>query len=428
MTAIVGILNKRAAVIAADSALTVQRGGNTQIYNNATKIFKLSDKQPVGAMIFSSDSFMGVPLSVLFGIYRAKFGKQSFSTLQGYVDNFISFLAKEPHFDNAEQQHRYLRGEIGSFYDKVKKYTEESLKQYLDSEDGNSISDEERDLIKRSKMKEGMQAITDTIDELEDIKKKSPEFEKYSFKNFMAYAKADIEGLNELCEEDDLPSDMSDDWAKGFYDYLCSQFYYDGTGIVFVGYGTDELFPSLIPIYVSGIVDGRIRYTFSRDEEEHIGIDNESAICPFAQCDVMMTVMKGISPALREKVDVATSEAVSMTKDKMIEAMKAAGVDADTIAKIQETDLQEVTDRHGEQIKDFIQTEYVNGLIDTVESFGVEDMANMAESLISITNLQRHITASEESVGGPVDVAVITKAEGFVWMKHKDWNTEELSR
>ena len=54
MTAIVGILNKKAAVMAADSALTVQRGDNTRIYNNATKIFKLSDKQPVGAMIFSS--------------------------------------------------------------------------------------------------------------------------------------------------------------------------------------------------------------------------------------------------------------------------------------------------------------------------------------------------------------------------------------
>lgn len=200
---------------------------------------------------------------------------------------------------------------------------------------------------------------------------------------------------------------------------MCSRFYYDGTGIVFVGYGDDELFPSLIPIYVSGIVDGRIRYTFSRDEEEHIGIDNESAICPFAQCDVMMTVMKGISPALREKVDVATGEAVSQAKDRMIEAMKAAGVDADTIAKVQETDLKEVTDKHGEQIQDFIQTEYVNGLVDTVEAFGVDDMANMAESLISITNLQRHITASEESVGGPVDVAVITKADGFVWVKHK---------
>ena len=36
-------------------------------------------------------------------------------------------------------------------------------------------------------------------------------------------------------------------------------------------------------------------------------------------------------------------------------------------------------------MQEFIQTEYVNGLVDTVEAFGVEDMADMAESLISIT-------------------------------------------
>lgn len=421
MTAIVGILNKKAAVMAADSALTVQRGDNTRIYNNATKIFKLSDKQPVGAMIFSSDSFMAVPLSVLFGIYREKFGNQSFPTLQEYVDNFISFLAKEPHFADVELQHRYLRGEIGGYYEKVKGYAEEKLKEDFGAEEGQKLSDEARIDLKRTRLREGIKAINDIIGDLSDSEKKSPEFRKYTFKQFMKYAKEDIEGLGELCKEDDLPSDMCADWAKGFYEYLCSRFYYDGTGIVFVGYGDDELFPSLIPIYVSGIVDGRIRYTYSRDEEEHIGIDNESAICPFAQCDVMMTVMKGISPALREKVDVATGEAVSQTKDRMIEAMKAAGVDADTIAKVQETDLKEVTDKHGEQIQDFIQTEYVNGLVDTVEAFGVDDMSNMAESLISITNLQRHITASEESVGGPVDVAVITKADGFVWVKHKDW-------
>ena len=42
MTAIVGILNKRAAVLAADSALTVVKGDKMKIYNTTTKIFQLS--------------------------------------------------------------------------------------------------------------------------------------------------------------------------------------------------------------------------------------------------------------------------------------------------------------------------------------------------------------------------------------------------
>ena len=47
MTAIVGILNKRGAVMAADSAVTVTNGDRTKIYNTATKIFRLSLKHPI---------------------------------------------------------------------------------------------------------------------------------------------------------------------------------------------------------------------------------------------------------------------------------------------------------------------------------------------------------------------------------------------
>lgn len=61
MTAIVGILNKRAAVMAADSAVTVNSASGTKIYNTATKIFRLSKAHPVGVMIFDSASFMGTP-------------------------------------------------------------------------------------------------------------------------------------------------------------------------------------------------------------------------------------------------------------------------------------------------------------------------------------------------------------------------------
>ena len=37
------------------------------------------------------------------------------------------------------------------------------------------------------------------------------------------------------------------------------------------------------------------------------------------------------------------------------------------------------------------------------------------------------ITSEEESVGGPVDVAVITKGDGFVWLKRKHYFSAELN-
>jgi hypothetical protein len=45
----------------------------------------------------------------------------------------------------------------------------------------------------------------------------------------------------------------------------------------------------------------------------------------------------------------------------------------------------------------------------------------MAEALVNLTSFKRKVTSSIESVGGPVDVAVITKGDGFVWIKRKHY-------
>ena len=56
-----------------------------------------------------------------------------------------------------------------------------------------------------------------------------------------------------------------------------------------------------------------------------------------------------------------------------------------------------------------------------------EDMANMAESFISLTSLVRRMQPGEETVGGPVDVAVISKGDGFVWINRKHYFRPELN-
>ena len=55
-------------------------------------------------------------------------------------------------------------------------------------------------------------------------------------------------------------------------------------------------------------------------------------------------------------------------------------------------------------------------------------MAELVESLISITHLNRRITMSEEGVGGPIDVAIISKGDGFVWKKRKHYFKPELNQ
>lgn len=71
---------------------------------------------------------------------------------------------------------------------------------------------------------------------------------------------------------------------------------------------------------------------------------------------------------------------------------------------------------------------YINPLMNAVSNLDKEDLAEMAESLIYLTYLKRRITFAEESVGGPVDVAVISKGDGFVWIKRKHYFRPELNQ
>lgn len=95
---------------------------------------------------------------------------------------------------------------------------------------------------------------------------------------------------------------------------------------------------------------------------------------------------------------------------------------------IRRVDIAPMMKKVVKKLDDFIQEEYVSQLMDTVKYLDKEDLASMAESLISLTSLKRRMTSSEETVGGPVDVAVITKGDGFVWLKHKKYFDKELNQ
>ena len=51
----------------------------------------------------------------------------------------------------------------------------------------------------------------------------------------------------------------------------------------------------------------------------------------------------------------------------------------------------------------------------------------MAEAFVNLTKFRRRITPERETVGGPIDVAVITKGDGFIWVKRKHYFDSELN-
>lgn len=181
MTAIVGILNKRGAVMAADSAVTVTNGGKTKIYNTATKIFRMSLENPVGVMIFSSSEFIGTPWDVIFKLYRDTRGKQSFNKLEEYAKNFVDFLSAENYFSSVKSQRDYFNSELSNFYytirDEVLNEYQSKMESMEEDEASEIDSDEMLHTILESQLK--------TASKLCSEKEINPEFENYTIENLL---------------------------------------------------------------------------------------------------------------------------------------------------------------------------------------------------------------------------------------------------
>lgn len=91
MTAEIAILNRRAVALSADSAVTISQTG--KIYNSADKIFELSTHDPIGLMVYNNLDFMGIPLDVIIKSFRETEAKgRRFDNVFVAASVFFNFL------------------------------------------------------------------------------------------------------------------------------------------------------------------------------------------------------------------------------------------------------------------------------------------------------------------------------------------------
>lgn len=402
MTAIVGILNKRAVAIAADSAMTVKKDGQTKIYNNARKIFSLSENIPVGIMMSGNLEFMGMPWDVIFGQYRAYRNGKPLPRLKDYMADFLSFLTSFSHLNTKEAYSNYLYAELGSFYYSTKSVVESRISKERQKFNKNTFSEYLKDV-----MEENVKMYKDDG--------QSENMKGLSFKKFCAITKKQFDSLEDIMFEEGVYTKNTRDWKRVFYEYIISSCYLVESQIVFTGYGEDEIYPSLQAVTLSGIIDGKLRFRY--DDEEEITDDSSSAIIPFAQSDVMIALLKGIAPDLYANIMEKVEEHVENVRNLMITSIRDAGYGNETKELLESVSFSDLNKMFRDETLGYIREHYTDGLLEAIDCFSVSEMADMAGNLISVTGLQRHYTSSEESVGGPVNVAVITKAEGFRWVK-----------
>jgi hypothetical protein len=255
----------------------------------------------------------------------------------------------------------------------------------------------------------------------------------YSTTDIDRYVKAHIDSLlNPLLQMNDCPLDIRDRFLTAMLAILKANenTYSSYTGLIFWGFGENEFFPSYFEYNLSLAFDGHLKFFKVKSAEiEKSG----AAIASFAQTDMAITLMRGIAPDLSDECYKYYGESVKEFKDELISQLAAANAPQALIDAVIAVNVETKAKKFRDGIEDFIKLNHTDKLLEAIGYLSKEDLAEIAENMVSMTYLNRRFTSQEESVGGPVDVAVITKGDGFVWIKRKhyfdaDFNQQYFER
>lgn len=390
------IINRNGIALAADSAGTYT--GNKMFYNSMNKVFSLSRKYVYGAITYGATTIHNVSIDQVLKEFRIYL-----DTKEQVNDFFEILLLFEEFIEQNNSYYKFNFAETIYCNDLIKGLVVDwgnKIKAVVSSDD--------------AEMK-----IDVIIHELTDKIQNGPQIDNYDvsvhikttyFDYFNSIVGVVVPELNSYPTQ-----------KENFWGCICNYFNLslkketdNKMGLFFAGYGCNDAFPKFIHLELYSVVGGKVKYSLVECYEES---NNHAQIVPLAQKDVILTFCKGISstfinyiPQKVESIINAKIDALpnTFTDDQKNELKAAFGAT--------KTDVSAT-------IEEAIRNNNVKPILNSVQLIPLPEMAFLAESLVNITSLKRTfaIDGNQQTVGGPTDVAVMSKGDGFVWIKRKHY-------
>ncbi|MFC4404890.1 hypothetical protein [Gracilibacillus xinjiangensis] len=415
MTAEIAIMNKQGMALAADSAITSGRDDIKKVYNSANKLFSLSGEQAVGIMVYGAASFMEIPWEVIIKSYREFLGTRTFSTLNQYMEDFLDFLRHDERFKNSQIEEVIIYRTFSGILKQIVREIEDDINQSEEEATNTIVENLMSVYIDRN---------------IEEFEKKDKIIPALNFEEFKEKYHVTINEIEEEIISFKLTETLKEKLIILAYETARSHYFSTGSsGFVIAGFGEKDLFPHLLSFRLEGFILGQLKYT--KELEKQISYTNQqedgtAAIVPFAQREMIDSFMGGIEPDMEDAIFSIIQKVLTEYPNQIQQHIKDISFSNDHVTNIEKLG-KDVYQSIKEAVWEYQQSNYIKPLLGIVRSLPKEDLADMAETLINLTSFKRRVSRATESVGLPVDVAFITKGDGFVWRKRKNFVNQELN-
>lgn len=354
-------------------------------------------------MIHGSGDYLSFPWEVVVKEYRKYARSKKFKKTQDCVTDFIKFLGSARFSDEVGENNSVIYPLI------------DLIESILESITGDGTAADVQlvlaQVVRYRRAFERQQTILPNLDEKKFRERIGPQVEEY------------VDYVFEGFETSDLKSELLSLAFQWFKSKRQSTF---STGLVIAGFGEDELFPCLYFYAVDGKLGKDLRAW--EVNAKNLTEQKTAVIAPFAQQDMSFLFMEGISDSylaylrrgMRDLLEESVTELAQVPEDAPNEVREATAAAAASFA-------DKASDKFMEKFAQHRRETFVNPVMAALGALPKEEMAAMAEALVDLTSLRRKVDSNLETVGGPVDVAVISKGDGFVWIKRKHYFKPELN-
>lgn len=419
-------MNSLAVALAADSAVTVTRQGEEKVYKSAIKLFMLSEHQPVGVMTYSNASLLGVPWETVIKLFRRQLGAQELPLLEDYGKAFLKFLDRNARlFPPAVQQKFFLdliRGRFEALFDVIQ---EGVLRKVFESgepeEDGAVDAPGLREDVKRVVLgeRDRLQALPD-----------STCFEPAVAQSMLTRASGKVHDITrEVFQSLELDGETITALTQlaGFYVFKNEIAPETLSGVVIAGFGADDHFPKMQSFEIGEVYGDRLKYVARH--EVAIDQDKPSYVEPFADSEMVNTFLFGINAAFEVRVLEAVTAMTVGLLENTIDVMPSLDATQKDYWKRQALGAQDAAmGELWDKLEAYRKSKHLDPIHDAIRDLPKDELAQVAASLVNLNLFQKRMSLDAETVGGPIDVAVISKGDGFVWIDRKHYFKPELNQ
>ncbi|MBX7187688.1 MAG: hypothetical protein K1Y01_21275 [Vicinamibacteria bacterium] len=410
-------MNKRAVALAADSAMSIGNGGKT--YNSSNKVFALSKVRPVGIMVYSAAEFMGVPWETIVKIYRASTeGALVHKTLEGYASAFFEFLrvGRSRGLFSEEDEKAVLDRALVTAVRRIPEMAEREMGRRMEA--GEDVGAVRNDLPN---------ILAKCADDLHDQVQTFRFLPGWGDKDVDEFSKNQGARVEEIWKKHLPAHAVPPKLIPCVVRAICCEIE-DGlfSGVVIAGFGDADIFPKLVSKSLRGVQNGRLWE--ANEDRTAVTSQNQAEIRAYAQGEMVNTFMDGIDPQQTALLDTALEKVLCEDYPNLLVSKGPPDPALRDRVKQDLTALGQQALKTLQDQMENLRSQNARKITQAVAHLEKDDLASMARALVNLTSLKRRVTLDIESVGGPIDVAVISKGDGFIWMDRKHYFEPHLNQ